>query len=50
MQHLLAFLEAGRAGRLKEYTIATSVSGKPADFEPGTSSLVRAEAPRPGQA
>jgi hypothetical protein len=50
MQHLLAFLVedslAGRAGRLKEYTIATSVFGKPADFEPGTSSLVRVEAGR----
>jgi hypothetical protein len=33
MQHLPAFLVeeslAGRAGRLKEYTIATSVFGKP---------------------
>jgi hypothetical protein len=50
MQHLLAFLVeeslAGRAGRLKEYTIATSVFGKPADFEPGTSALVCVEAGR----
>jgi class 3 adenylate cyclase/ABC-type transport system involved in cytochrome c biogenesis ATPase subunit len=50
MRHFLAFLVeetlAGRACQLKEYTIATGVFGKPADFEPGTSSLVRVEAGR----
>jgi class 3 adenylate cyclase len=50
MQRFLAFLTeemlAGRASHLKEYTIAVSVFGKPADFDPGTSALVRVEAGR----
>ena len=50
MQRFLAFLVdeslAGRAAQLKEYTIATHVFGKPADFEPGTSATVRVEAGR----
>ena len=50
MRRFLSFLVdetlAGRASRLKEYTIATSVFGKPDDFEPLMSSLVRVEAGR----
>ncbi len=50
MQRFLAFLVeeslAGRAAQLKEYTIATGVFDRPADFEPGTNSLVRVEAGR----
>lgn len=50
MQRLLSFLVeeslAGRAAQLKEYTIATSVFGRPDDFDPGTSAVVRVEAGR----
>src|SRR5690349_1958016 len=50
MQRFLSFLVtetlAGRSAQLKEYTIAVSVFGKPADFEPGTSALVRVDAGR----
>jgi class 3 adenylate cyclase len=37
---------AGRAAQLKEYTIATQVFDKPADFDPGTSAVVRVEVGR----
>jgi hypothetical protein len=50
MQRFLSFLVtetlAGRSAQLKEYTIAVSVFGKSADFEPGTSALVRVDAGR----
>src|SRR5262245_40179253 len=50
MQRFLSFLVmetlAGRSAQLKEYTIAVSVFGKSADFEPGTSPLVRVDAGR----
>jgi class 3 adenylate cyclase len=50
MQRFLAFLTAetaaGRAAQLKEYTIAVNVFGKAADFDPGTSAVVRVEAGR----
>ena len=50
MQRFLSFLVtetlAGRSAQLKEYTIAVSVFGKPADFEPGTSAQVRVDAGR----
>ena len=50
MQRFLSFLVletlAGRSTQLKEYTIAVSVFGKPADFEPGTSAQVRVDAGR----
>jgi class 3 adenylate cyclase len=50
MRCFLSFLVdetlAGRATQLKEYAIATCVFGKPDDFEPGTSAVVRVEAGR----
>ena len=50
MQRFLAFLVeetlAGRGIQLKEYTIAVGVFGKPAEFEPTTSAIVRVEAGR----
>lgn len=50
MQRFITFLVeetlAGRASELKEYTIAVNVFDKPADFEPGTSPVVRVEAGR----
>jgi class 3 adenylate cyclase/energy-coupling factor transporter ATP-binding protein EcfA2 len=47
MRRLLRFLVdetlAGRASVLKEYTIGVSVYGKPSDFEPSTSAVIRVE-------
>jgi len=50
MQRFVSFLVeeflAGRAENLKEYSIALSVFDKPADFDPGTSAVIRVEAGR----
>src|SRR3954449_3886923 len=50
MERFLRFLVdellAGRADQLKEYTIAVGVFDKPADFDPGTSAVIRVEAGR----
>ena len=50
MRRFLAFLVeellAGRSDQLKEYTIALAVFDKPADFDPGTSAVIRVEAGR----
>lgn len=50
MQRFLSFLVeetlAGRSSQLKEYTVAVAVFGKPPEFEPGTSPIVRVEAGR----
>ncbi len=50
MQALLSFLVeetiAGRGAQLKEYVIGVAVFGKPNDFDPGTSAVVRVEAGR----
>lgn len=50
MQRFLSFLceerLAGRGDQLKEYTIAIGVFDKPADFDPGTSAVIRVEAGR----
>lgn len=50
MQRFLGFLVeewlAGRGEQLKEYAIAVSVFEKPADFDPGTSAVIRVEAGR----
>jgi class 3 adenylate cyclase len=50
MRRFLRFLVdetlAGRAARLKEYTIGTAVFDKPDDFDPLTSAVVRVEAGR----
>src|SRR6185437_8716280 len=50
MQRFLSFLIeetlAGRGSQLKEYTVAVAVFGKPPEFEPGTSAIVRVEAGR----
>ena len=35
---------AGRGAEIKEYTIAVSVLGRPADFDPGSASIVRTQA------
>lgn len=47
MRRLLKFLVdetlGGRASGLKEYTIGVSVYGKPADFEPSASAVIRVE-------
>jgi hypothetical protein len=50
LKQFLAFIVgeavAGRAGALKEYTVATRVFGKEATFDPRTDPIVRVQARR----
>src|SRR5687768_2320204 len=46
LRYLVAESLAGRASRLKEYSIGVDVFGRPASFDPQTDSIVRTETNR----